>query len=112
MTPDQVKLVQQSFGAVAPIADTAAALFYERLFETAPAVKPLFHGDMAEQRRKLMATLATVVGGLGNSTASSPSTTNRSAPRCCGPSSAASASAGAATSPPPGRPPSERSPNS
>jgi nitric oxide dioxygenase len=66
MTPDQVKLVQQSFGAVAPIADTAAALFYERLFETAPAVKPLFHGDMAEQRRKLMATLATVVGGLGN----------------------------------------------
>jgi hemoglobin-like flavoprotein len=66
MTPDQVKLVQQSFGQVAPIADTAATLFYERLFEIAPAVKPLFHGDMAEQRRKLMATLATVVGGLGN----------------------------------------------
>jgi nitric oxide dioxygenase len=66
MTPDQVRLVQQSFGQVAPIADTAAAIFYERLFEIAPAVKPLFHGDMAEQRRKLMATLATVVGGLGN----------------------------------------------
>ncbi len=66
MTPEQVKLVQQSFGQVAPIADTAATLFYDRLFETAPAVKPLFHGDMAEQRRKLMATLAVVVGGLGN----------------------------------------------
>jgi nitric oxide dioxygenase len=66
MTPEQVKLVQQSFGQVAPIADTAATLFYDRLFETAPAVKPLFHGDMAEQRRKLMARLAVVVGGLGN----------------------------------------------
>jgi hemoglobin-like flavoprotein len=66
MTPEQVKLVQQSFGEVAPIADTAATLFYQRLFETAPAVKPLFHGDMTEQRRKLMATLAVVVGGLGN----------------------------------------------
>ena len=66
MTPEQVKLVQQSFGQVAPIADTAATLFYDRLFEIAPAVKPLFHGDMTEQRRKLMATLAVVVGGLGN----------------------------------------------
>jgi nitric oxide dioxygenase len=66
MNPDQVKLVQQSFAQVAPIADTAASLFYQRLFEIAPAVKPLFKGDMAEQRRKLMATLAVVVGGLGN----------------------------------------------
>ncbi|HEY6259675.1 MAG TPA: globin family protein [Xanthobacteraceae bacterium] len=66
MTPDQVSLVQQSFAQVAPIADPAAVMFYDRLFEIAPEVKPLFHGDMAEQRRKLMATLATVVGGLGN----------------------------------------------
>ena len=66
MTPEQVRLVQQSFAQVAPIADVAASIFYERLFEIAPAVKPLFHGDMAEQRRKLMATLAVVVGGLGN----------------------------------------------
>jgi nitric oxide dioxygenase len=65
MTPDQVKLVQQSFAQVAPIADTAAGIFYDRLFATAPAVKALFHGDMAEQRRKLMATLAVVVNGLG-----------------------------------------------
>jgi hemoglobin-like flavoprotein len=64
MTPDQVKLVQQSFAQVAPIADQAAVMFYDRLFEIAPAVKPLFHGDMAEQRRKLMATLAAVVAGL------------------------------------------------
>ena len=66
MTPDQVKLVQQSFAQVAPIADKAAEIFYGRLFEIAPAVKPLFHGDLAQQRRKLMAALAAVVAGLSN----------------------------------------------
>jgi nitric oxide dioxygenase len=66
MTPDQVKAIQDSFQLVAPISDQAAALFYGRLFEIAPAVKPLFRGDMTEQGRKLMATLAVVVNGLGN----------------------------------------------
>ena len=66
MTPDQVKLVQQSFAQVAPIADKAAEIFYGRLFEIAPAVKPLFHGDLTQQRRKLMAALAAVVAGLSN----------------------------------------------
>ena len=58
MTPEQIALVQQSFAKVAPISEQAAALFYGRLFEIAPEVKPLFRGDMKEQGRKLMATLA------------------------------------------------------
>jgi hemoglobin-like flavoprotein len=66
MTPDQVKAIQESFALVAPISEEAAELFYGRLFEIAPAVKPLFHGDIKEQGRKLMATLAVVVNGLGN----------------------------------------------
>jgi hemoglobin-like flavoprotein len=66
MTPDQVTLVQQSFAKVAPISEQAAVLFYDRLFEVAPSVKPMFPADMKEQRKKLMATLAVVVGGLGN----------------------------------------------
>jgi hemoglobin-like flavoprotein len=66
MTPEQISLVQQSFAKVAPISEQAAALFYGRLFEIAPEVKPLFRGDMAEQGRKLMATLAVVVKGLTN----------------------------------------------
>jgi hemoglobin-like flavoprotein len=66
MTPEQVKLVQQSFAKVAPIADQAAEMFYARLFEIAPQVRSLFHGDMAEQRRRLVATLAVVVNGLGD----------------------------------------------
>ena len=66
MTPDQVKLVQQSFSQVAPISDQAATLFYDRLFEVAPQVKPMFPADMTEQRKKLMATLAVVVNGLSD----------------------------------------------
>src|ERR1700682_6468084 len=66
MTPEQIKLVQESFAKVAPISGTAAVLFYDRLFEIAPKVKAMFPTDMTEQRRKLMATLAVVVGGLGN----------------------------------------------
>lgn len=64
MTPDQVSLVQHSFQQVKPIADQAAALFYGRLFETAPELRPLFKGDVTEQGRKLIATLAVVVNGL------------------------------------------------
>ena len=66
MTEDQVKLVQQSFAKVAPISETAAVLFYDRLFEIAPAVRAMFPADMTEQRKKLMATLAVVVNGLAN----------------------------------------------
>src|SRR6202044_1708529 len=66
MTPDQVKAIQESFAKVAPISEQAAALFYGRLFEIDPAIKPLFHGDMTEQGRKLMATLAVVVNNLSN----------------------------------------------
>lgn len=64
MTPMQIELVQSSFGKVAPIAPTAARLFYDRLFATVPEVRPLFKGDIDEQGRKLMATLATVVNNL------------------------------------------------
>ena len=66
MTPDQVQLVQQSFSKVAPISDQAATIFYDRLFEVAPKVRALFPDDISEQRKKLMATLAVVVGGLNN----------------------------------------------
>jgi nitric oxide dioxygenase len=66
MTPTQVRLVQDSFAKVAPISEQAADLFYGRLFEIAPEVKPMFKGDMKEQGRKLMATLAVVVNGLSD----------------------------------------------
>jgi hemoglobin-like flavoprotein len=64
MTPAQQDLVKLSFAKVAPIADQAAILFYDDLFERDPALRPLFKGDMAEQRRKLMAVLALAVANL------------------------------------------------
>jgi nitric oxide dioxygenase len=66
VTPTQIALVQDSFAKVIPISETAAVLFYDRLFEIAPQVKGMFPNDMAEQRRKLMVMLAAVVKGLGN----------------------------------------------
>ncbi|MBA5777146.1 hemin receptor [Stappia sp. F7233] len=66
MEARQIELVQASFAEVAPIADTAAGIFYTRLFDIAPEVRPLFKSDLSEQGRKLMATLGTVVRGLGN----------------------------------------------
>lgn len=64
MTPEDVELVQESFEKVRPISGQAASMFYGRLFEIAPETRPLFQGDMAEQGRKLMATLAVVIGAL------------------------------------------------
>jgi len=64
MTPDQIAMVQHSFSKVTPIADVAAGLFYGKLFEIAPDTRAMFKGDMAEQRRKLLAALALVVRSL------------------------------------------------
>ena len=66
MNSTQIKLVQESFAKVVPISEQAAVLFYDRLFEIAPAVKAMFPLDMTEQRKKLMMMLAAVVNGLGN----------------------------------------------
>ena len=64
MTPENVKLVQGSFAKVEPIAETAADLFYDRLFTIAPEVRPMFPDDMAEQKGKLMQMLGTAVHNL------------------------------------------------
>ncbi len=64
LTPAQKSLVQDSFVDIATIADDAAILFYQRLFELDPALRPMFRGDMAEQRKKLMQMLTAAVKGL------------------------------------------------
>ena len=128
MTPEQVTLVQQTFGQVAPIADKAAEIFYDRLFEVAPTVKPLFQGDIAEQRRKLIAMLAVVVRGfpicpassrrrarsrsVTSTTAPGRSTIPLSARRCCGRWSADWGRSGRRRRPPPGPRPTRRCPAS
>ena len=66
MNTKQIALVQASFGLVAKIpAETVGELFYNRLFEIAPEVKPLFgNTQIPEQSRKLISMLAYVVGKL------------------------------------------------
>ncbi len=64
MTPQQINLVQASFEQVKPIAATAADLFYKRLFELDPALKPLTKGDMQRQGMMLMNMIGTAVAGL------------------------------------------------
>jgi hemoglobin-like flavoprotein len=64
MTNEQIKLVQDSFRQVAPIAETAAQLFYARLFELDPDLELLFKGNLTEQGRKLMQMLALAVNSL------------------------------------------------
>ena len=64
MSQEQVKLVQESWAKVVPIQEKAGELFYGRLFEQYPEVKPLFKGDMAAQGQKLMQMINTAVTGL------------------------------------------------
>jgi hemoglobin-like flavoprotein len=64
MTPQQKHLVQTTFAKVAPIADDAAALFYGRLFELDPSLRPMFTTDLKEQGRKLMRMIGMAVNGL------------------------------------------------
>jgi hemoglobin-like flavoprotein len=64
MQPMTIALVKESHSWVVPISEQAANIFYARLFETSPDLKPLFKGDMKEQGRKLMATIAVVVNSL------------------------------------------------
>ena len=64
MTPRQIELVRSTFALVEPIADTAATIFYRRLFDLDPALRALFPADLTAQRRVLMQTFAVVVRGL------------------------------------------------
>ena len=64
MTPEQAQIIKLTFAQVMRDRDRVGRMFYDRLFSIAPEVKPLFRGDIAEQSRKLMDTLALAVGML------------------------------------------------
>ena len=65
MTPDQIAAIERSFRLMAPIAEPAAAIFYENLFARDPSLRPLFaRTDIGEQGRKLMQAIGFVVAHL------------------------------------------------
>jgi hemoglobin-like flavoprotein len=65
MSPEQKNLVKTTWAMVVPIADTAAGLFYDRLFVIDASMRTMFTAtNMTEQRKKLMQALAFVINGL------------------------------------------------
>jgi len=64
LSDNEKNAIRQSWRLVVPIADTAADLFYRRLFELRPDYRELFSSDMAAQKRKLLHMLAFVVKSL------------------------------------------------
>ena len=64
LSDNQIHDVKRTWAVVETIADEAASLFYGRLFELDPALKPLFRGDMAAQGKKLMQTIGVAVASL------------------------------------------------
>jgi len=66
ITLQQKELVKKTWVMVVPIADTAADLFYGRLFELEPEYKAMFKNDMSEQGKKLMKTINLAVESLDN----------------------------------------------
>lgn len=66
MTPRQIGLIRASWDKVLPISETAADIFYSKLFELNPELKSLFSTDIKEQGKKLMTMIDTVVKNLDN----------------------------------------------
>ena len=64
MTPEQIAIIQQTWPLVSGAPDQVASLFYGRLFEQNPQLRPLFKGNMVEQGRKLMSSISLVVANL------------------------------------------------
>ena len=65
MTKKQIELVKSTWSAVAAIDHViVGGLFYARLFEMAPQLKPMFHSPIPEQSKKLVAMINYVIGKL------------------------------------------------
>ena len=61
VTADQIHLLRKSFHLVEAQGTVAALVFYRRLFELDPALRPLFRTDIEVQAKKLMEMLGVVL---------------------------------------------------
>jgi len=64
MNAQQVALVQESFEKAATLGEQVADIFYAELFAIDPGLRAMFKGDMKQQKKKLLTTLALVVRSL------------------------------------------------
>lgn len=73
ITPNQIRLVRRSFSLASTRAPQIAALFFDRLFELEPELRPLFrHVDMERQGKKVMRMLALIINALDNEEVADP----------------------------------------
>ena len=64
MTFEQKHLIRETFPAIREVAGPLMQLFYGRLFQIAPQVRPMFRNDIGIQARKFSDMLETLVEGL------------------------------------------------
>ena len=64
MTPRQKALVRDSLDRLLPMSETAAELFYSRLFYLDPSLRHLFKIDIQEQAHKFMGMIHLLVADL------------------------------------------------
>jgi hemoglobin-like flavoprotein len=64
MNSKQISLVRQTCAEVAPIADSAADLFYTKLFQIDPALRPVFAPQLDDRGRRLMQMVEAAAGAL------------------------------------------------
>lgn len=61
MTPQQVKLLKQSWEVVKPKASQLAEFFYYHLFDTHPEYRVMFKGSLYEQQQKFVHMLDMII---------------------------------------------------
>lgn len=66
MKPEQIQSIQHTFNQIRTRGHLAAALFYTRLFEQHPSLRPLFKTDILHQGQKLIHTLDLIVESLSS----------------------------------------------
>jgi hemoglobin-like flavoprotein len=64
MNEHEIRLIQTSFEAARPRANELGELFYGRLFQQHPELRPMFPTDIKPQAKKLVGVLAIVVASL------------------------------------------------
>ncbi|MEM8526941.1 MAG: globin domain-containing protein [Bacteroidota bacterium] len=64
MTAREIETIQESMEIILPDAMVVGTKMYERLFEIASEVRPLFKEDIEKQSRKLMSILVHITANL------------------------------------------------
>src|SRR4051812_4537092 len=64
MTPEDIRIVQDSWRKVDPVREIAAELFYTRLFELDPPLRALCGDDIKDRNRRFAQVLGATVRGL------------------------------------------------